>query len=198
MRPQATVSNPLRDNIICPSVHLSGPLQAFCGFMSVCLVVLGTFWTQINASRRWTPTLEINTNTFPVWVSSIAMYLYKSSDLVDLVKRFQHYVKFRPVFPTCCREYKINTYFVPWQFCPKLSLIWFDLVHWQMYFVDLGIGQRHIYINILMPVILNDWWRITSFESHIGKKETHMFYVASVITFSTFSELLCKSTLLVS
>ena len=59
MRPQATGSNPLSGSIICPSVGPSGRPRAFYDFMSVCLVVRGPFWTRINASRRWTPTLQI-------------------------------------------------------------------------------------------------------------------------------------------
>ena len=66
-----------------------------------------------------------------------------------------------------------------------------------MSLVDLLIGQRHVSSPLPMPVIYNYWWLITSLESSIGKKETHMFYVANVITFSVFSYLLCKSTLLV-
>ena len=45
--------------------------------------------------------------------------------------------------------------------------------------------------------LYNYWWRITSFESSPGKKETCMFYVDNTITFSVFLELLCKFTLLV-
>ena len=41
------------------SVRPSVRPRAFCDFMSVCLVVRGPFWTRINASPRWTPTLEI-------------------------------------------------------------------------------------------------------------------------------------------
>ena len=44
--------------------------------LCICLVVRRPFWTQINAYRHWTPTLEISTNTFPVWGSSIAMHTY--------------------------------------------------------------------------------------------------------------------------
>ena len=49
----------------------------------------------------------------------------------------------------------------------------------------------------LIPGLYNYWWRITSFESDTGMKETRIFYVANVITFSAFSELLWKSILLV-
>ena len=43
----------------------------------------------------------------------------------------------------------------------------------------------------------NYWLYITSFKSCLGKKETNMFYVASIITFSVFLELLWMPTLLV-
>ena len=49
---------------------------------------------------------------------------------------------------------------------------------------------------MIIPGLYNYWLRITSFESHLGKKETHMFYVANIITFRSFSELLWKFTLL--
>ena len=78
MRPQATVSNTLSDSIIFPSVR---PVvrsfvrtRAFFDLMSVCLVVRGLFLTRINASRHWTPALEIKINKFPIWGSSIAMH----------------------------------------------------------------------------------------------------------------------------
>ena len=67
-----------------------------------------------------------------------------------------------------------------------------------MSFIDFRIGRRHVYINILMPGLYYYWWRITSFGSSIGNKETRIIYVANVITFSVFSELLWKFTLLVS
>ena len=38
---------------------------------------------------------------------------------------------------------------------------------------------------------------MTYFESHLGKKETHVFYVDSVIIFSLFFELQWKYNLLV-
>ena len=75
MRLQAMGSNPLSGSIICTSVRPSVYLWAFCDIISVCLVVSGNVWTQINVSRRWIPILEIITNTFPVWGSIIAMYL---------------------------------------------------------------------------------------------------------------------------
>ena len=75
MRSRFTVSNPLIISIICPPVYLSIPTWAFCDFMSVCLVIRRPFGTWINSSRHWIPTLEINTNTFPVWGSSIATQL---------------------------------------------------------------------------------------------------------------------------
>ena len=73
----------------------------------------------------------------------------------------------------------------------------FDLVHWPMSFIDLLIGRRHIYLLWLMLVLYCYWWIVTSFKSSLGKKETRTFYVANVIIFSTFSELLWKSTLIV-
>ena len=66
-----------------------------------------------------------------------------------------------------------------------------------MYLIDFLIGQRNISINMLMPDLYNYWWHIKSFESIIVKKETHMFYVSSVIAFNLVSELLWKFTLLV-
>ena len=48
-----------------------------------------------------------------------------------------------------------------------------------------------------MPGLYSYFWHINSFESHLGKKETHMSYLASVITVSVFLELLWKSSLLV-
>ena len=36
----------------------------------------GQWHRRMNASRLWTPKLEINTNTFPVWGSSVAMHLF--------------------------------------------------------------------------------------------------------------------------
>ena len=47
-------ANTLSGSIICPS----SCLRDFCDFMSICMVFLGPFFTQINASRRWTPTLK--------------------------------------------------------------------------------------------------------------------------------------------
>ena len=46
-----------------------------------------------------------------------------------------------------------------------------------------------------MPGIYNYWLLVTFFESSLGKKETHMFYVASVIKVCVFSDVLWKSTL---
>ena len=76
-----------------------------------------------------------------------------------------------------------------------MSLVIF--FRWHLSFLDFRIGRLHIYINMLILGIYNYWWRITSFRSSQGKKEIHMFYVANVITFSVFSELLWKFTLLV-
>ena len=65
--------------------------------------------------------------------------------------------------------YKIYTEFSVGIF-PKLPLIWFDLVHWRLSFIEFRIGRRHIYINILMPGLYNYWWCITSLEYGLGKK----------------------------
>ena len=64
---QATGLNPLSGSIIFPYVHPSSRLRASYDFMSVYLVVRGPFWTRINTGRRWTLTLKMNLNTFPVW-----------------------------------------------------------------------------------------------------------------------------------
>ena len=40
--------------------------------MCVYLVVHGPFWNQINASQRWTPTLEINPSR--CWTPKMEMY----------------------------------------------------------------------------------------------------------------------------
>ena len=83
------------------------------------------------------------------------------------------------------------------RFFPRLPLTFFDLVHWQLSFIYFLIGRRHISSLWLMPDLYNYCWRITSLESPLGKKETRIFYVASVIIFSAFLESLWKSTLLV-
>ena len=84
--------------------------------------------------------------------------------------------------------YKIYIEFVTWKFHQKLPLILFYLVHWH---------QHHISSLWLMPGLYNYWWGIASLEYNIGKKEMRMFYVASIIAFSIFLELLCKYALLV-
>ena len=56
---------------------MSGRLRAFCDFISVCMVPHGHFWARINTSLWWTPTPDINTNTFPVQGASIAMHLLR-------------------------------------------------------------------------------------------------------------------------
>ena len=53
-------------------------------------------------------------------------------------------------------------------------------------------------MNMLFPGLYNYWLRITSFKYSLVRKKTCMFYVANVITFSVFLELLWKFTLLVS
>ena len=83
------------------------------------------------------------------------------------------------------------------EICPKLPLILFDLVYWQLSFLDFCIRRRHIYYLWVMTGIYNYWWHITSFYSSAGRKGTRMFYVSSVVTSSVFSELLWKSTLIV-
>ena len=70
-------SNTLSSSIICPSARLSCHLWNFCDLMSVYMVICDPFWTRIKASQRWNPTLEINTNTFPVQGASIAMHLLR-------------------------------------------------------------------------------------------------------------------------
>ena len=93
--------------------------------------------------------------------------------------------------------YKIYTYFVPWQAVQKVPFYLFGLVHWPLYFSDFLIGRRHISSLWFMMYLYNYWLCITYFKSSLGKKETHMFYIASFITFSVFSELPWKSTVLV-
>ena len=73
---QAMGSNLLSISITCLSVRLSGYPRAFCDFMSVYMVTRRPFKTRINASWRWTPTLEMNTDKFPGWGSSIPMHIY--------------------------------------------------------------------------------------------------------------------------
>ena len=48
-----------------------------------------------------------------------------------------------------------------------------------------------------MPGLYNYWWCITSFESTLKQKETHLFYESNVIIFSIDLELLWKPTLLI-
>ena len=58
--------------------------------------------------------------------------------------------------------------------------------------------QTESYFSLwLLPGLYHYWWHITSLESHLGKKETPMFYLASVITFSVFLELLWTSLIFV-
>ena len=72
MRPQAMGSNTLNGS---KNVHLSIRLSTGLLRFYVCLSVLrGPFWTRIKASRHWTPTIEINTNAFPAWGSSVVMH----------------------------------------------------------------------------------------------------------------------------
>ena len=57
---------------ICPSVWSSARILWFYVYL------YGrpqAFLTGINISRRCTPTMEMNTNTYPVWGSSVAMHL---------------------------------------------------------------------------------------------------------------------------
>ena len=49
-----------------------------------------------------------------------------------------------------------------------------------------------------MSCLYNYWLIVTSLESPPGRKETRMFYLANIITFNTFLELLCKYALLLS
>ena len=76
-----------------------------------------------------------------------------------------------------------------------INLIWPCTL--TMSFHHFRIRRNHIYINMLIPRLYNCWWRINSFESHIGNKESHMFYIDRVIKFSAFFRLLWKYTLLV-
>ena len=92
--------------------------------------------------------------------------------------------------------YKIYTEFVPWQFF-KIIINFFRRVNWPLSFIDFLIWRRHISSLWLILGLYNYWWWITSFESSIWKKETHMFYVASVIAFSAFLELLRMPNILV-
>ena len=83
------------------------------------------------------------------------------------------------------------------RFFPKSPLILYVLVHRPVCFIEFFIGRRHIYSLWNMPGFYNYWWCITSFESSTGKKETHIFFVTSVITFSAFLQLLWNYTLFV-
>ena len=79
--------------------------------------------------------------------------------------------------------------------CQKLSFILFNLVTWYLSFVYSLIRRRNFSSIWFILGLYNYWWNITSFKYSLGKKETRMFYVASVITFSIFSELLWRQTL---
>ena len=68
-------------------------------------------------------------------------------------------------------------------------------LEWLRNFITKPIWKFHTLL--FMQGLYNYWRCITSFDSSIGKKETHMFYVVSVTTFSIFLKLLWISTLLV-
>ena len=99
--------------------------------------------------------------------------------------------------PRVVGAYKIYTEFVPWKCFQNYHYFFLNLVHQPLYFIYLLIRWRHISPLWLMPSFYNYWWYITSYESSAGKKETRMFYVASVIKFIIFLELLWNYTLLI-
>ena len=64
-----------------------------------------------------------------------------------------------------------------------------------MSFIDFRIGRRHNYVMThagFIPLLV----MYHLFQIHYRKKEIHMSYVASVIAFSIFLDLLWKSTYL--
>ena len=81
--------------------------------------------------------------------------------------------------------------------CPKIT-IHFILSRTLTYTFDL-LFYWPAHISLIRSIIFlyNYWWLVTSFESILGKKETRIFYVDTIINFSFFLELLWKSTLLV-
>ena len=81
MRPQAMGSNPLSVSKIFPYACPSVCLQAFCNFMSICLVIEGPFWTRINALLQWTKHWKLIRIYFQVespMSAYICIYIYKS------------------------------------------------------------------------------------------------------------------------
>ena len=72
MRPQAMGSNPLNGSKnVHPSIRFSTGLLWFYVFLSV---LHRPFWTRIKASRHRTPRIEINTNAFPAWGTSVVLH----------------------------------------------------------------------------------------------------------------------------
>ena len=78
-----------------------------------------------------------------------------------------------------------------------MPLILFDLVHLPMSLIDFLIVWRHVSSLWIMTILYNYWWLVTSFGSILVKKETPIFYLANVITFSLFLGLLRWYNLLV-
>ena len=79
----------------------------------------------------------------------------------------------------------------------EITIITFGPVHLPLSFIGLLIVWRHFSSPWIIPGLYHYWWCVNSFKSPLGNKETWMFYIANVITFREFSELLWKSTLLV-
>ena len=80
---------------------------------------------------------------------------------------------------------------------PKPPSILYELLHLPLSLIKLLILRHQFYSRWIMLGIYNYWWCITSLKYSIGKKEIRMFYVANVIIFSVFLELLWKPNLLI-
>ena len=83
------------------------------------------------------------------------------------------------------------------QFVQNYHWFLFYLVHLPVSFLDFLIWSCHIYLLWIIPGLYSHWWPITPLKYRLGKKETCMYYLASVIAFSVFLELLWRSTLLI-
>ena len=124
--------------------------------------------------------IETNSYLTNLYISETYIYIYI-------------YQSTKPVIRLCKKLVLYGTLTIN----PKSPFIWFDLVHWPLYFIDFLIRRHHISSLLIMPRIYNYCWCITSFKSRLRKKETRMFYVANIITCIVFFELLWISTLIV-
>ena len=81
--------------------------------------------------------------------------------------------------------YRIYTEFFPWNF-PEMTiyLIWnctLVAVFYQLLYWTASYLHKCSYVGSIQLLVTHNL-----FQSHIGKKETHMFYVARIIKFSLF------------